>query len=39
LVDIRALDTMGEVLVLALAAVGVAALLQKTQRSPDSRRS
>jgi NADH:ubiquinone oxidoreductase subunit 5 (subunit L)/multisubunit Na+/H+ antiporter MnhA subunit len=39
LVDIRALDTMGEVLVLALAAVGVAALLQKTQRRPDSRRS
>jgi NADH:ubiquinone oxidoreductase subunit 5 (subunit L)/multisubunit Na+/H+ antiporter MnhA subunit/multisubunit Na+/H+ antiporter MnhB subunit len=32
LVDIRALDTLGEVLVLALAALGVAALLQKSRQ-------
>jgi len=36
LVDFRALDTLGEVLVLILAAVGVAALLQRSGQSQDA---
>jgi NADH:ubiquinone oxidoreductase subunit 5 (subunit L)/multisubunit Na+/H+ antiporter MnhA subunit/multisubunit Na+/H+ antiporter MnhB subunit len=39
LVDIRAIDTMGEVLVLALAALGVAALLQKRPCDPEAKES
>lgn len=38
LVDMRAIDTMGEVLVLVLAALGVAALLQKPPCDPEDKK-
>ena len=39
LVDFRALDTMGEVFVLAIAALGVTALLRRSPRVTDAARS